>query len=474
MKLLTVTDNSNELVLDLDENLDIPPNSQIAVQSAAIEYQPAEYMTGFNRAPVFEYTIPAGGANRIVRPVLAKAGQTYTATDTATLLGDIQQWLNGAIGGDMTAPRPSELGSEFNVVSDTGKTSISYGLGTITDPGATAANLTGVTRTAGGRLTRTGPPAVDGTASVHLTERVASGYGINRVRINTADLTAAVGGFLLGYSEIPAPTELDQVLYGVRVEADGTAAVHRPNSATPIPGYNVNIAGAGNARNSTLSVDYYKQGQLRIVDYRGAGAAANVPNVLDTSSVSYVHLFPVVFIFGNCTLELYRVSPTAFSASTFDESDNGDSVGAPRQTPGQFNFGINFLSDSLAEFIGFEGVPSLTQLTIDKKTTFVSDVNTGASIEDETLVVQLKEFALESYDSRKRKRTGILCTAINPQAASGRLVYSFSYPAFLDLSNTHRTLSVRRLTFELLREDLSPFPVNGAASLSILLKRAIE
>ena len=452
--------------------------TQVALQTAALEYQPTQFISSSTGDPVIQYYFVGD-----LRQVRLPRRKPYSAANVGELLDDLTDAFNDTMGrrpdGTLSIQSP-EVGGEFLIQAVGGKTEVSYAESRFIDPSQDAATRSAsVARTAAGRITRTTPPSNDSTSFVYDGSPIAHGLGVMHARIYDATLNpGAQGGFLMGLTRTAQPSNVNQIVLGVRMTAAGNYNIWEKGVETPT-NVQVNLVGPNSNDNDTLEVR--QRGRvLEVILYRQGTAA---PTTLYQTSQAYGALYPVWYLFGGASLSRlkYSRSPFASLAATafiedVEDEDLGDpALGAtPRtQSPGQFRLSVEPVDALLWELLGFD-TPTLSALSDAYAVTFTSATASGSDIADETLIVAIRDFQLESYDSSLKKRTGILAVMTNPQVASGRLVHEVAAPVFLDLNILTREFTTRRLTFQLLRQDLTEFPVSGQATLVVLLRTASE
>lgn len=464
MHQLRVSGTGSTLHLDLNEDLQLPRDAEVALKMAAIEYSPSEWISSNVADPCVQFEL-SGQQRHVILP----RSHRYTAGDVAALQTDLTRSMNASVGftaAGIFDPEATEVGGEFRVSTATQKTVVEYGQGRLFDPSDDPIfRSADVARNAGGRITRTSPPAYDSQALVYYDQPISRGAGVVRCRLSNYSGTAGQpGGFILGVSENAAVVSRNEVV-GLFVDSDLSIALWTKGALQKFAGLNAQYLGANNAGNDSFEI-VLNGPVIRLLLYRrGQPAATQLAAFQNTLGQD---VYPAFFLFGDAGLDQVRATVSPYNTPPVSEASSPLDARPPRQSTTEFNVTVEFLSESMAQFLGFGQQLVLKQLTSNYVVSFTSPHQAGQDLTDETLIVVCPTFDLQSFDSRLKKRYPILAVAANPQTASGRLVHEISNPLFLAIRN--QPMAVRRLTFQLLREDLTAFPSNGQATLVVVIR----
>ena len=88
----------------------------------------------------------------------------------------------------------------------------------------------------------------------------------------------------------------------------------------------------------------------------------------------------------------------------------------------------------------------------------------------DSIIVELLNIDLKSYDSLDNKRRSILAVIPNlNENVFGKIIYDVNYPLYISVRNEN-PIYLRNIRARVLNSDLSPITLRGRAVMTILLK----
>jgi len=500
MRLIRLTSREPTAVFDsaFNENLVLPPNSKIALQSVSAGVERKDLVVdGINNE--IQYQIATG----VNRTIFVPAGQ-YRAANTDDLLRYITRELNKSCdfrqGVDATQKM---LGIQWLAEKNKDKkVSIGYRIGrygphknswTFANTSAIDANSTTF------RATEAVNPTTDNSRNCILPYLISRGNGF--IRCRTGSLLAGTAadqegiGYIIGLTDnldaTGADLETNDFTYAIHVTIVGGQKLYRvyeDGVHNPTYDTNMNTYVADDADNEHQEITI-NGGTIDINIYR---TATNVPTQLATYQITDAPAPPAgevetklrpFFVFRggniNATANFIRATPSPYGDQPPDlQQPDIIGVGAPPRPSAPETLGANFIffeSVELSNFLGYsrQRFPPNGNIQAYEKD-YIAESEFPIPQEADAFLVLLDSLQLQSYDSFSKtqepsggQRRNIL-TVIPSSNTTGSLVYEPSYPTFIDLDNANPLL-IRNIRARIVRNDYSPVAVEGLSSLVILV-----
>tara|TARA_Y100001972_G_C7658143_1_gene331607 strand:- start:1729 stop:3180 length:1452 start_codon:yes stop_codon:yes gene_type:complete len=482
MRLIRLVTEDPQAVFDntFNEDLVVPENSKLALQSLSIETENNVIIIDDSNDEI-SYQSTTGFTKTIF---LDHA--TYTRGNFHDLFTDITNKLNETVGfttGTEEIRRNFGLEWLARVNPTHKKAVIEYEIGVngaYEDDFSFDAtkvefvnNLTRrVCRAKAGQPNNTG-----NDRSARFETFISRGCSFIRGRThtygNTLGLAQQANGYIIGLSNEDLsgldPTTItdDKLTFGIAVTCDVantrqyyvvSDGVYTLSATVP------NFNGDGDVDNDyqEVIINFNKvQGNV----YQNG---SNIPvNLFDVNYTAGQKLFPFLIFRGtNASINSIRTIPSPNGAIT--QASGINELSAPPQP--QRNASENFiqLSLDLATFLGFDN-PREPQLGFDNvvEATYVADKTFDPEDIADAFIVELLNLKCMSYDGLKNQRKNIL-SVIPKSNANGEIIYEMNNPIFIDLNNA-KPLLMRNLRIRVTKPDYSPVKMVGQATMVLLL-----
>ena len=156
-----------------------------------------------------------------------------------------------------------------------------------------------------------------------------------------------------------------------------------------------------------------------------------------------------------------------------DVKEDTDFIGiSPPSQTGSLESTNNFVSfhgQDLANFLGFNRLFSGYSYA-KLEYTYTADTKFSPSYIPDSIIVELLNIDLKSYDSLDNKRRSILAVIPNLYNNNvGKIIYDVDYPLYISVRNEN-PIYLRNIRARVLNSDLSPITLKGRAVMTILLK----
>ncbi|DAC81785.1 TPA_asm: penton+ [Monosiga MELD virus 2] len=208
----------------------------------------------------------------------------------------------------------------------------------------------------------------------------------------------------------------------------------------------------------------------------------NTKNYSPYKSYNYdntTKLYPIIFFYkqdgipieGFC-LDSKRTGCHQDQFTTLSTPDGDSELGTTPTSGNIDGFGpvqYEFQSEEVAKFFGYESLISPLMTVYEGKLSYTAVQKYGTVYVPESLVVELLNIDVDSYDSYSGNKKSILATVTNPVSILGRVVYNASYPLFIRLNNA-RKLNFRNIQARILDEEMNPITINGVSTITLLVK----
>ena len=505
MKLFRLTSRAETAFFDADFNtqVEIPPDSQIALQSCSVAIvKPSIVIDSQNNG--IEYQI-ADGVSRTLNLTI---DQLYN-TNILDLYVDMELKFNqSCVYQPATDSTNKMLGIEWAVGQDSKKkTSIGYKKST---PGSyptdwafsSAPDECKYTTTNNGTFGRVTGGTRDNEPNCNclFPGFLARGNGYFRTRVGTFNDngTTDSNGMIMGlYNNFDLTNETIQerdIQLGIECSIDGGGqrqyivyvnGVATVNALTPV------YLGDNNAGNDHLEIAI--DGSTAKINVYQNGSSTPT-NLYTENYLEMEKLAPVMIFYGergNASFNRVRLTPSPYDDSTgfsgqvrfVDPGDVEGTVGAPPDprpaTPNDQNF-LLFESIDLAEYLGYDNQRQpISGTLLRSQLDYISEFGVQLAQDADALLVELMNLSLNSYDSYSTttlqqggQRKNIL-SVIPATNETGNIVYEPPYPTFLDLNNKE-TLYLRNIKARVVRTDYSEVTQRGLGTLVFLIKPKTE
>lgn len=461
MKLLRLTSSDPNAIFDsrFNEEILVNEKSKIALHSLSFEQ--------LNRTIAIDADndeITANYSNSLQKKIQLQH-KVYTADNVEYLLSDIQDNLNSSL----TITVPNNQGLEWSVVKSQDnkinifakKTSLLKRFtGEVLNNMKYGSGLYSLTTTAG---------SYDSYAS--STNFCCRGSGYIRIRSNNANGVVIVGLSTQDPSTV-GTMSLNYINYGIYIDKINNCYKNIINGSISNPIEN------------TLETTAWCEVAITDGIIKGTLYKTSVSvNMLSGSYDNETKYYPYVIILGDNT-NAVQISylPSPFTSSSVittrdetDYSDFTDPLYLPPIWSGQSsNQNIIFESAELSEFLGFNNptLPVKVVVAMNYKADNLFLLNSY----NDSFIVELFDFKLDSYDSQKQSRKSILSVIpsaeINENLTAG-VVYEANNLIWININN-YEKLNLRNIRLRVYQRDYSPVNMKGLAVMSLLIKDADE
>jgi len=530
MKLLrtTTTDKTGVFKTYLNQDLVLPPDSQIALGqlSAALE---RDELTIDGSNDLFRFSLLDSGVYRDVFIPHGTYGVSNSVEFLTNLEGKINQSLATVDESSDTITNPSNIGKQGRVHRDNnGKISIDFFQSQSSaysveqaknayNANSGAGNVPQIVFTGShpNFLMKSSATTGTDTGFKHSTfhnHPISKGCGVHRVRIKKLQGTAAdQAGFTIGLTKTNPQTYLKgsgsrqmnitDIDFGIsclnpfgadvyQTITDGAASNTTVTPSNPQSGASGDDSGK-TEKNDVVSIEVVG-GAIRLVVYKENGT--NAPTVQLLGEIPYNGIdeyWATTTIHGNNTMALgdlrYTPEPfkvhkqTAPSLAGFDSEYIGGLLGASTptsQTTTLLKCRILFPDRFVSNWFGYEDLEY--QLKAIRKT---SNINNGVSfpadnifkpqIPNDTYILELLNLQLESYDTFQGQRKNILGIIPYDEESTEQITYNANNLVFLDLNNK-QSINLTSLNMRLVRSDYSTPDLTGQTSAVIYFRPKTE
>lgn len=509
MKLLRLTTRETNGLFDtsFNDQLVIPPNSKIALQSLSMDIEPLEItINSQNDGITYQF---ADNNTRII----SLDSVTYDSTNHKDLRTNIAQKMNQALYY-IVGESKKVFGMEWSCSANTQQqVTIEYKIGQTTigqigastgDPGTwrinQAADADLIRRTNTGfpntweRLDNSViSPVIGNITNAIFMGYLAKGNAYLRARIGVLDDATDSDGYTIGFTKftpITGSAISSASMYraikvyveaGVRkysIIADGVEELK-----TDVPGY----FGVNSVQNDYQEV-YVNGNMIGINIYTDAGGETPISFSQFPYEGERFELYPFLLINGGkdtCKVNSVKLTPSPYSPITervnnFLIEHSPNPLTAPPKQPNypfsSTNNYIYFESAMLATFLGYN-----TQRQPQNGFQFAAEPSFAAErafnikTEADAYLIELMNINIDSYDSFSKElfpsggQRKNLLSVIPSSNDNGNLVYFPPYPTFIDLLNKE-SLYLRNIKARVLNMDYSEISARGLSSMVLLIQ----
>jgi len=503
MKLIRLTSDTNDGRFDNDYNdeIIIPPNSKVALQSLAVLADiTGLQINGDNE--VIQFEVKTGQTRTI-----SLNHETYDQHNHHLFLNDLQLQLNQGLvytDGQTTAndQAPSELGMQMKVqTSNKGKVNIDIANTKYTYTTANLFDTFKENTTAG--INKTGTPMKLASATATGTGRADSkhgmasinpfttGCGVFRVKLNTwvddgSGATSTTSGFEFGLCnskpdtwDLPDGMPDTVKTFAIRGFQPGTNYYMKTSNAGAFADSGIvpDTVTGNDPDSDILEISIQGKTIKGKIFRQGVAVADDIFSVnydVDSAGIPVPLFGYMIFHGARDKIEIidFKFTPDAFAETNLVDYESFEDltaigVGARPLAARSRNTNkkIDFLSESITSFLGFSNIVNIVK---GVNVTFIAEELFISTIENGALLILLENLPLESYDGFKKGRKSILATVPNTDIGS-RIVYEPNNLNYIELNNAN-TVSLRNIRAKLLYQDYTPLKTKGFSVLNILIE----
>jgi hypothetical protein len=457
---LTTEENDGRFDCDFNEDLVIPPNSQIALHSFTTQFPSTNIVINSLNNELL-YTVNGTTNTKIILPE-----GTYTNANVQEFFSQTQQKLNESL-----AYAELQVGKQWRAGIFGGKTQFTVAQGRWTNSGEAILKNVDVIMTPGtfGQYQRSGGTIATNDAFIYFNRPIVKGSGFFNTKLLVDSTVQTNGGFILTLtSNCPNASTTtirpDTIEYGIRFNGVGIPYSDITNGVTT---ESATLGQLGDTVQFTYALGTMTYNIVR---------ADNTNIVLKTSPFNHMsNYFPVVVYNGDCKTStawyvrdpFYTLSGTLDDNLDLDLTASGFPI-AP-QFAGTNNF-FQFNSASLAKEFGY-ATSRIPENGFINTVHYAYTATTPFQLRDysDTYIVELLNIQLNSMDAMTKQHKNYLAIVPHLQDLRELVVYVSPMLIFLDLNNKF-PLSYRQIKARILRDDLTPVTTYGLTQMAILIK----
>jgi hypothetical protein len=473
MRLIRLTTETNDGRFDCDfnEDLVIPPNSQIALHSFTTQFPSATIVVNSLNN---ELSYSLDGDDNIKTIVLPIG--TYSNANIQEFFSQTTQRLNASV-----AYQTGQIGKQWRAGIFGGKTDFSIKRGlfrTISiQPNQNnsfwknVANVSDDPATEGNRYQRDGGNMASNDAFIYWNLPIVKSSGYIRQKVLVDSTVPTNNGFIIGLTSVCPdvattsinPTNLE---YGVRYTSVGEPyydIVDGVSSQSAVMG----------ALNDIINIIWAENG----IVYRVTRENGDTETIRDTTFNHLTDYFPLVVFNGDCILANTNIicdpyySPTTTDNMTpTEEEELGAKFYPAVKTDNFFEFNTATLAQ---EFGYFNARIPETGFVNTINYSYIGDNAFILRDYSETYIVELLNIQLNSMDAMTKQHKNYLAVVPHLQDLRELVVYVSPILIFLDLNNKF-PLSYRQIKARILRDDLTSVTTYGLSQMAILIKSSNE
>jgi hypothetical protein len=483
MKLirLTTTNPNSIFNVDFQDQIIIPPNSQIALQNLSIEAEDRIITIDASNSQI-NFQIGSGSQ---YETSIQLDSNTYDKTNYTALLSDITNKLNQA-AEYVFNQTTRYLGIEWRAsTNQENKVSIQYLRGANGEyRDDWRADATYVEATGGSVWSQESsqPNRTDNLACALFPYNISNGCGYISAQIYNLSRTsggALSNGFIIGLST----TDLHDTPIDAFTDSMMTYAIHCTQDAggkkyqivkdgvfTTYGAITPSVSGAGDPTNDYIEV-ILTGGEVQFNVFQFA-TSPGPTTINEETHTAGQKLYPFIVFRGqanDASIDTIRLTPSPFSNIPTEDKTRGNQLHSPENPIGSSddNF-LEFTSITLANFLGFNNQrqPALGFIFQPTVEYLANNAFNTAMIAD-AFLVEMLNLSLDSYDGLKGQRKNLL--AVVPTSdKEGVVLYEPSTLFFIDLDNKEG-INLRNIKCRVVNTDYSPFKMKGTATLTILV-----
>ena len=488
MKLvrLTTTD-SNVFSNNIQGDLVLEPDSQIALLNVGFEKQAVQYKT---QDDIFRYNI---GLTTDVQ-IEKLENETYNKNNFKDLLNDIEEKLNQSM--DVMQPTLAGSGWLVNLKSNKVKITTDYGpFAQVIDPFNKFDN-TGVSTTGPNVYQKTdGSSETTANASLASSDLVAfdgrNGCGYFRFTLNELGDNAGEGVYI-GLSTIEPKDmggsftfDTSKLTYGIWAEQSSTGyKIIENNSITTSPVTPENFT-LGEANNDVLCIQA-SLGKIDLIIYNDSNPDGRVLGT--TTYTGNLELFPIIGFYSKNNTSIRRVRYTPYDE--LKSSSKNSSIISSIKNPPNFDdqegtpspptqdvsdhtpMTFQFPNIQLTEFLGYEN--QFIDVAPDDIFSLTGNHEIQFTEKSESYIVELMNLQIESFDGFLEQRKNILQVINNSRESTlDDVLFEANNLIFLDLNNSHQQI-LRNIDVRVVTDTYTDVNIQNRANMTLLIKSKNE
>lgn len=508
MKIVRLTENNvADAYFDnvFNDEINLPPFSEVALASCAININPHDVIVSDANAEIFEDSVGS----------FILTHGTYNLENYETLLFDIESKMNDRTGNLLydDNPMPS-CGRQWSCSTDSKKTGLGDGAKVVI--GYRCANYDGAAAEAyaANQVTVSVPVSPQTKLDATVKRNAGTPGDADATLSSKEPLTWGAGRFYINLNTLADPGNTNEGIFiGLTTTdhaKDGTdptieECVIGIHASRPGEAYSLNQGGvyydddnSGDGAENLVEVNDYigferRNGAITPVQYTAGTSerlvlAATVASGLETV-VEYFQedydsdpLYPVIIMLGSATeaiADRVQFSPNAMSLhinNTYTPETASTLGVVGLQNNGQdgdhyIQFDYNNNNSSISRYLGFatDRIPVQGNKVFKVASAFYQASNVYANaFAGKGFYVELMTGTCEGYDGETGQRKNIL--AVIPESDSDdKLLFQPSFPIFLEMNNSH-PLVLRNIRARVLQVDGTQLSVTGFNSLTLLFK----
>lgn len=486
---LTTTNSLAVFDEDLYEDLVIKKNSSIALQNLTILQTPVNFLVDATNDEI-KFKIIDGDPEMTAK----LSNVSYNESNINDLVSDINQQMNSVLINTNPATQADTPlvgkynGSEYNAVFVGNTFQISYKKTNFYTPTLTQVDVeaqhVSYATTNNGTFTRNGGTEGNLDSYVYSTTPFVMGAGAIKAKIfNLSSAKQPVATkpvkIIFGLSEIN-PSNMKNAMDVSKIKYGIILKNNNENYDILIDG-NVQTTNKTCVNTNSMTFELYK-GSIKCRIYSNNNNRQ--ATLFDVPYTYGQNLYPIILFertnFGDAgnevSLNVVNFMRNQFysPSSTFKE-DNGidepSTLGANIPINGGGNSTMSLdLSNcvSLAEFLGYT-TTLFRYPNIGNSVVFAAQEQFTGIFRPESVVVELMNLPLKSYDFTEHRRRSILSVIPNFSNGNNKLIYEANIPLYIDIDNSS-DIFLRNIKARVLNSDLSEIQLNGFITMTLLVK----
>jgi len=443
---------------NLNEDLNIDKNSQVALQSISFEAFNKDFVVNSTNA---EITFNIVNDSTAYERTVFTEERTYRPSEFGFFTEILSDDLNSGL--DFISPF---MGLEFRAyLGDNNHLNVEMARGELGTDRLLFKNVS----EAGGQYTPDVVP-INNNCFMFMRKRLCRGCGY--LRIVNVDRTQ---DFFMGLTEEPFSSQdtnvdFDDIKYGIKLDslsntyqkivngvATATAEVPQDNDTVEI-----------HIDQGDLDIGFYRNGSNVFIQIE------SIPDYIDISGNNI--LYPVVVLENqNTILSGYDFTETPFEdpqVSITSALVTNDllvtHLNAPTPGTNDFQFNLEFETLEFAQNLGFLDRITQTVNIYGDPSTLIAPKKFDQNNHHDHFIVELDNVLLKSYDDQKKGRLNILAVT---SESDENLIFRFRppYPTFMDIDNLNK-MSMRNIRMKVLDENLEIIETVGKSVAVLLFK----
>ena len=511
MKLVRLTSASNTALFDnqFNDEINLEPNSEIALQNLSLELVPKELVVDLGNHDI-KWSIAGDDYEGVLT-----AG-VYNKSNVATLLFDIESTINDTIDAGFDVddysdiPVGSELGTQWTAMINEGavetpghnakkpRTTKQVVIGyrharTTTTLSTKDWEVTGVGAVSGHTQRFARDDSSSGDDEAQCAAKFPLTFGCGGFGIETGPTLTDNGGAADNVQGVFIGLTSTKPVAGDKIErSDCEFGIQAPFNGTKFIVWKGGVeadAIQDVTTGDSISLERYG-GVIYAVKYNAAGDRSAITYAAQTDGafIEYAQsdnqtapLYPVIIVYGADThtefeVPVYNPDPYLYAAEP--ATRHTKNLHVPNNPEISVAIAVE-LSQDVALFLGYDSkfrfptnvAGSTSPQSFDTFGWFAGAVFSTAGVGD-SFYVQLLSLGCQGYDGRAQGNQNILATIPSMDTiiqGSARINFSSSFPLFLEINNRN-PISLRNIRTRVLTSDGSAVATNGINQMTLLFK----